>query len=159
VNVLIGLDPGITGAVAIIDANGARVFDLPVRASGQGIVKRELDAGALAALLDRELPNVGHRRAILERTSARPGQGVASMFSMGVSRGVILGVLAGLAVSCREAPPFAWKKHFRLLGESKAASIALACELFPELAQTRLARVKDHNRAEALLLARYLETF
>lgn len=149
----VGIDPGITGAIGVLFPDGrAEVHDIPTVVSGKGTVKREIDAHALAGLLDLFIG----KRAVLERTSAMPGQGVASMFSMGVSRGVILGVLGALAVPYVEVQPARWKAYFNLLGADKDRSRTIALQLFPECAP-QLARKKDHNRAEALLLARYLQ--
>ena len=153
----IGIDPGLTGAIACINAGGApTVYDMPVSVAGKGVVKREVNAVWLHQLLsiitDSESSSV-----LLERTSAMPGQGVASMFSMGVTRGVILGVLGALQVRYYEVAPVTWKRHFKLIGADKDRSRTVALQLFPRLAP-QLARVKDHNRAEALLLAEYLRT-
>lgn len=151
---LLAFDPGVTGAFAYRAGVTLAVHDLPVRPI-TGFVKHEIDAGELARYLDiivRQQPAI----ALLERTSARPGQGVSSMFSMGVSRGIILGVLAGLNVHVREVEPRAWKAYFGLIGADKNESRSLAGRLYPDMASS-LVRMRDHNRAEALLLLKYLE--
>jgi crossover junction endodeoxyribonuclease RuvC len=154
--IYIGIDPGLTGAIATND--DGYVYDIPVVARG-GVVKHEVDAGALAAML-RAIKIAAKATddegctAVLERTSAMPGQGVGSMFSMGDTRGVIRGVLAALEIPYVEVAPSAWKAKLGLTGADKEASRALAKKLYPEMALL-LARKKDHNRAEALLLAYY----
>lgn len=50
--------------------------------------------------------------------------------------------------------PAVWKKALGLNKKDKDASIKKAIELFPEM-ESKLARKKDHDRAEALLLAYY----
>jgi crossover junction endodeoxyribonuclease RuvC len=149
---LLAFDPGLTGAVAVRNRIiGVAVWDLPTRATSSGTVKRELDARELMRMLYLLLPAV----AIVERTHAMPGQGVASMFSMGVTRGVILGVLGALEIESTEVEPRVWKRAYGLTADKKS-SILKAKELFPSLAPL-LTREKDHNRAEALLLLDYLE--
>lgn len=149
----VGIDPGLTGAVGLVeDTGGANVWDLPTVASGKGVVKRELDPDTLLPLLKRIRADL----AVLERTSAMPGQGVASMFSMGTTRGIILCALAAAGTPRREVAPATWKRHFNLIGAEKDMSRRLAIQRFPALA-AQLARVKDHNRAEALLLALWLK--
>jgi crossover junction endodeoxyribonuclease RuvC len=150
---LLAFDPGLTGAVAVRNRIvGVAVWDLPTRATSSGTVKRELDARELAAMLYLlSRPAV----AIVERTHAMPGQGVASMFSMGVTRGVILGVLGALAVESTEVEPRVWKRAYGLTADKKS-SILKARAMFPSLAPL-LMREKDHNRAEALLMLDYLE--
>ena len=160
--VYIGIDPGLTGALAVVEvvggSSGAEVYDLPTVAAGKGVVKRELDPAGLARELFRVQIAAGHpdARVVLERTSAMPGQGVASMFSIGVTRGVILGVLGALGLPYQDVAPATWKRHFGLIGADKDMSRRLALQRFPQLAP-QLARVKDHNRAEALLLALWLK--
>lgn len=151
----IGIDPGLTGAVAVIGDSFVDVYDIPTVANGAGRVKSEV-SGLLLAQLIRRLGQLGSLHALLERTASMPGQGVASMFSMGVSRGVVLGVLGALAVPYIEAAPATWKKAYGLIGADKDQSRRVALQLYPSLA-TQLARVKDHNRAEAVLLADYLK--
>ena len=50
--------------------------------------------------------------------------------------------------------PQGWKKFYGL-GRDKGEALRIACELFPQLADHRLTRAKDHNRAEALLIANF----
>lgn len=151
----IGIDPGITGAVGVVLDDSEFVYDIPTVNVGKKKTAREIDAVGLYGIV-----RMWHRRynvvACVERTHAMPGQGVTSMFSMGVSRGIVLGVLAGAEVKVVSVEPQAWKKHFGLLKADKEASRALAVELFPGVAD-KLRLKKHHNRAEALLLARYLQ--
>lgn len=53
-----------------------------------------------------------------------------------------------------QVTPQAWKKMFGLLGKDKEASRLKAIELFPHYEQF-LSRKKDHDRAEAILIAEY----
>lgn len=149
----IGVDPGLSGAVAILDQAGGLVLleDLPTVANGSGRAKvtRRVDPAGLARLL---LP-YGDRAAlgVLESVSARPGQGVSSVFSLGDTFGAVRAVLACTGVSVALVSPAEWKRHYRLDGD-KERSRARAVELFPG---ADLHRKADHNRAEALLLARF----
>lgn len=157
--VIIGIDPGITGAISVIWEDGYAVHDLPTMANGKGgaKVKSKIDGAGLAELLGE----LGFAFSIetapevyLERVSAMPGQGVSSMFSMGDTFGCIRGVCAALGYRVHIITPQEWKKHFGL-GKDKEVVRAKAIELFPEAS---LARNKDHNRAEALLIAEYGRT-
>jgi len=150
---LLAFDPGLTGAVAISHpTTGVVVWDLPTRATSSGTVKREIDGRELAQWLTLLRPAA----ALLERTHAMPGQGVASMFSMGVSRGVILGVLGALDIPVTEVEPRTWKKAMGLTADKKHA-ILKAREMYPDL-RPLLDREKDHNRAEALLMLNYFRS-
>lgn len=149
----LGIDPGLSGAVAILDPAGgvALLEDLPTLASGTGKarVSRRLDPAALVRLLEPFHNRI--RLAALEAVAARPGQGTASIFSLGDSFGTIRAVLACTGLSVALVSPVEWKRHYRLDCDKERAR-ARAIELFP---MADLGRKKDHNRAEALLLARY----
>ncbi len=148
---IIGIDPGVTGAVAVVSPTGEliAVVDIPVMAKGKGKskVKNQVNAAELAEIVRR----VGPTAAFVERVSSMPGQGVASMFSMGDTFGCIRGVLAAIGVPVHIVTPQKWKKHYSL-GADKEIARAKAIELYP---QAPLSRKRDQNRAEALLIARY----
>jgi crossover junction endodeoxyribonuclease RuvC len=73
------------------------------------------------------------------------------MFSLGHSLGVIHGVMGALCIPWQPVTPSVWKKAAGLSSDKEAAR-AQASKLFPDM---ELHRIKDHNRAEALLIARY----
>lgn len=147
----LGIDPGLTGALAILNGDGSMhsVEDLPVMMRGKGRVKHELDPAALARLLRPHVADI--KLAVVEQVGSMPGQGVASVFSMGHTLGVIVGVLQALAVPVRLVAPAVWKRAAGISADKNLAR-SEAIRLFPG---APLERVKDHNRAEALLLARY----
>lgn len=148
---VIGIDPGLTGAIAVL-REGAEpwVRDMPVAVHGKGFVKQAVALEALADLLE-PWSYYTEVSAYLERVNAFPGQGVGSMFSLGMSFWGAAGVLAGLGIRVKLVPPQEWKAHFRL-DKDKERSRALAARLFPS---ADLARKKHHGRAEALLIARW----
>jgi crossover junction endodeoxyribonuclease RuvC len=147
----LGVDPGLSGAVAAVDARGHvhLLEDLPTVTRGNGRVKRELDAAGLAHLLRPIAADI--KVAVVEQVGSMPGQGVASVFSLGHSAGVIVGVISALQVPLQLVTPATWKKAMGL-GRDKAMSRTVASRMYPS---TNLSRVKDHGLAEALLLARY----
>ena len=152
----IGIDPGLTGAIAILNSEGhvRQVYDMPVcpRPSGKGNMVNNFELGEILEVVDSSggcLCNV-----MVEDVHAMPGQGVTSVFSFGRSLGVVEGVFwnAGRFDYVR---PQKWKKHFELLKSEKDAARELAIELFPDAA-VYLQRKKDIGRADALLIARYV---
>ena len=137
----IGIDPGISGAVALL--NGAvapEVVDMPSN-------PRDLWDTLSAWRTDHD-----DLYAYVERAQAMPGQGVSSTFKTGFGYGVIIGLLAGLGIPYETVTPAVWKKRAGLIGKDKEASRALARQLWPT---APLGRVRDHGRAEALLIAKY----
>jgi hypothetical protein len=88
----------------------------------------------------------------VEHVSVRPLQGISSTFRFGVAIGIIIGVIGALRIPVQFVATV-WKRHFHL-GREKEESRAKALQLFPAQAAA-FARKKDHNRAEACLLAAY----
>lgn len=154
--VVIGIDPGLTGAIAALDFRGSllSVCDMPTMQVGAGSakVKRCVNGAALSNIL-REMSkgNADDVLVVVERVSAMPGQGVAGVFSLGETAGCIRGVLTARGYSTEYVSPRTWKRHFGMTADKEQAR-AKAIMLYPS---APLSRVKDHNRAEAILLARW----
>ena len=152
-SVHLGIDPGLTGAVALLTGPTAQtVRDMPVVTDGRSST---VSATLLADLL-RELTQTLPERptVFIERVASMPKQGVASTFSFGKSAGIVEGVVGALGLPYRLVTPGVWKRRANLIGKPKDASRALAITLYPEMAP-RLTRKKDNGRAEALLIARF----
>jgi len=139
----IGIDPGASGAIAMLDMDGmlTSVVDMPY---ADGAVL----APNLASLL---LAGNGPRVAWVERAQPMPRQGIASTFRYGCGYGVVLGCLGALSIPLHTVPPSRWKAAAGL-SRDKAASRRRAVELWPHMAH-HFARVKDDGRAEAALIA------
>lgn len=154
-SLVIGIDPGLSGALSLYGSTGLQaVVDMPTMARGKGAgrVKNEVNPAALNQLL-REWVN-GHSDDVLvviERVASMPGQGVASMLSLGDTVGCIRGVVAARGYPVQWVTPQAWKKYYALPADKEYAR-ARAIALHPD---ADLVRKKDHGRAEAILIARY----
>lgn len=146
-----GIDPGLSGALGVLRGRYAEVHDLPVMGTG---AKTMLNGAALAALL-RE---TRAEHLVIERQQAFPAQGRSSTFKFGTVYGQILGVVEALGISHELVSPGAWKRDMKVSGgddkAKKERARQKALELFPGL-YADLSRKMDHNRAEALLLARW----
>lgn len=157
-NRILGIDPGLTGAWALIGPDGTTVEDLPVIRDS---TLAWIDSSALEHVL--RLHGVGHGTvAYVERVHAMPKNGSQAAFSQGMTLSSILAVLQILAVPVKFVPPQTWKRAHGLISEAtdtdstrKRRSLDKARLQFPNL---RLDRVKDHGRAEALLIAAYGQT-
>jgi hypothetical protein len=145
----LGIDTGLDGALCCVCAGEATFFDTPTFKRA----KREYDTARMATILK---PYAGARcRAVIEAVSGRPGQGTASARSIGLGFGVWIGMLAAYSIPYQVVQPAVWKRKFGLIGAEKKASIAVALQRIPGAADS-LKRAKDHNRADALLLALWL---
>ena len=159
--IALAVDIGLTGALAAVDSYGtARVVDLPTVPDGKG---RRLCGRGLILAMRQFIPAGEPGLLVFEDVRARPmgngnshGNSMHSQGSLMRSRGIVEAVadIAGLQVSTVQ--PATWKRHFGLLKTEKGASREKAIALYPALAGD-LKRVKDHNRAEAVLLAHWLQ--
>jgi len=142
-----GIDPEVSGAVAFLTASShVEVVDVPTSVLARG--KRSVDAHALAALFDRALGHV-----FLEPASARPGQGMVSMFGYGESFGLLRGVLAALGIPRTLVAPATWKGILQV-PEARDGAKARASQLLPASAHLWLLKHR-HGRAESALVALY----
>lgn len=151
----LGIDPGVSGALAILDDEGdlMGVEDMPVVSKASG--RREVDAANLARAIRGLAPEWPFPcRVVLEQVGAMPGQGVASMFAFGDSFGVVRGALAAMGAPVVRVTPQVWKRSAGLIGADKDLARAKVIERFPDRAEW-FARKKDVGRADAVLLALY----
>jgi crossover junction endodeoxyribonuclease RuvC len=148
-----GIDPGLSGAVALLDAETGAVidiFDAPTLAlSRGGKAKRDIDVHALAGALDRD--RIGH--AFVEQVGAMPGQGVSGVFAFGKAYGITIGVLATLGAPMSFIAPQVWKRALQVPA-AKDGARARASMLIPAAAH-HWPLVKHDGRAEAALIATY----
>jgi len=150
---VIGIDPGASGAIAILDMRGGLVdsFDMPsVEVKIGKAMKRRVAPEVIAAELKMYAP---FSVAFIERVGAMPGQGVSSMFAFGEAYGLVRGVLAGMGIPCTTVTPAVWTKAMRVAG-GKDGSRQRAMELWPDKAGL-FKRVKDDGRADAALIAQW----
>lgn len=151
--VYIGIDPGLSGAIARLDSDTSdlRVEDVPTfELLRNGKKKREIDFHSLARMMD-EMAREKGTRIIIEGVGAMPGQGVSSVFAFGKSFGVLIGVAASTFCPIDFVSPAKWKRDMGVTA-SKDGSRARASMLFPRHSE-RWARAKDDGRAESVLIA------
>lgn len=148
---IMGIDPGLSGALALLDA-GELIDIVDIDASHSRI-----NAAHLAAVIQRWQPDF----AICEAVTARPGQGVTSMFTFGHCLGTITAVIATLGVPYLLIRPQVWQSHFEIQSPSSAKAahkreIADRAEaLFPGAPLYGPRGALKDGRSDALLLSRY----
>lgn len=150
--IIAGIDPGKTGAMAILyPDNSVQFFDVPtVRMNGKDRPAwKQWDREWRSAL---DFAGVG--LVVIEDVAARPGQGVTSMFSFGRTLGFVHALACASGGVIETPTPSVWKGKMGLLNSSKGASREKASTFFPRHA-CHFTRVKDDGRAEAALLALY----
>ena len=151
---VIGIDPGLSGAIAILEDNKVvGIYDMPVMAEGKKN-KRQLNSAQLVNIIKNNIRSDDEIAVVVEQVNAMPGQGVTSMFNFGQTFGAIKGVCAALNLSIFFVRPSKWKKHFELINSSKDSSRTKVIEMYPSLS-SQLSKKKDVNKSDAILIARF----
>ena len=151
---IIGIDPGLSGAIAVLENNKVlNIFDIPVMSEGKKN-KRQLNSALLVNLLKENIIDNEDVAIVVEQVNAMPGQGVTSMFNFGQTFGAIKGICAALQLPIYFVRPSKWKKHFELINSSKDASRTKAIEMYPKLSN-QLSKKKDVNKSDAILIAKF----
>ncbi len=138
---VIGIDPGKTGAYAALTPTRAFVYDL------------NLDTLLWHLRSWQQQLKV---RVFIEKQQSYPNdkRGSIAAFTLGRNYGQLLGICQTLDLDVTEVRSQVWKKELELIKKDKDASRAKATALFPVCAE-QLVREKDHGRAEALLIAHF----
>ena len=151
---IIGIDPGLSGAIAVLENNKViKIFDIPVMSEGKKN-KRQLNSALLVNLLKENIQKDEDVTVVVEQVNAMPGQGVTSMFNFGQTFGALKGICAALELPIFFVRPSKWKKHFELINSSKDASRTKAIEMYPKLS-SQLSKKKDVNKSDAILIAKF----
>lgn len=155
--IIVGIDLGVSGAVSAVDSHGsAQVEDLPILADDSG---KRLDAPAFIRMLRSLIPAADAGRIFMEDVHVMRVAGRAMSHSTETTLvGIRYAVQAAADIArirVDVVSPQKWKKHYGIKGDKTGAEARkTAAGLYPQQAH-KLARVKDHNRAEALLIAHW----
>ena len=140
----LGIDPGATGALALILPNYQTVLH-----------DYDNDPVKCVQWLEDAILCHGQPKVALEKVHAIQGQGISSTFKFGLNTGIIKGVLFAMGLPFIEVTPQRWQAFSQVpkkANPSDKPSLIIAKQLFP-LADITLK--KHHGRADALLLAYY----
>lgn len=131
----IGIDPGASGGIAVIENNSAVAYKMP---------DTEADIWELFASLRQMECSIF---AVIELVHSMPAQGVKSVFTFGKSYGGLRMALIAAAIPFTEVTPQRWQKDMGCLTKGdKNVSKAKAQQLYPSLKVT-------HATADSLLIA------
>jgi crossover junction endodeoxyribonuclease RuvC len=149
---ILGVDIGVTGAVAVVDKSGelVGVFDMPTLNDGPA-GRRSINAVLLSEIVAKSHAT----KAFVEHVGARPGEGAVGAFAFGRARGVCEGVLASLNIPVLFLTSPTWKRIIGIAPGREGAKDAARSEAirrWPSHAGL-FARVKDDGRAESALIA------
>jgi len=100
---IIGIDPGLSGAIAWLSPQGISYVIMPT-------MKEGVNALALTRLLKEIVHRHPGAHVFIEKAQAMPKQGVTSMFNYGVGFGMIIGVCQALELRTTLVRPREWTK-------------------------------------------------
>ncbi len=147
---IMGIDPGLRGAIAVIDYSG-KVCNTWLLA----------DIMEYPSMFEELVTNEDVQHICIEKAQSMPGQGGSSMFNYGVGFGRILGWCEGLTarVPYTLLAPNSWMKdmHKGVVGkDGKTKSLEAVRRLFPneKLLPGRCKKPHD-GLIDALLIAEY----
>jgi len=155
---ILGVDPGATGALAlIVDDELVAVEDMPA-------IDKRVNAANVGRLINDWRALYGLHVAAIENVHAMPRDGAVAAFSFGRALGVVEGVVLAAGIPVTWVAPNVWKKAMGLTKrpdetprQAKNRSRQLATDVWPTWGDT-FKRVKDADRAEAALIARWAAT-
>lgn len=154
---VIGIDPGSPLTMAMVSPAGKWVAH-----AGGPIVANKAKVGWLncdhkvTALLRKWVDHAGKHNdvvAVIENVGPMPGEGIVSACKFAGSIWLVKGILRAWDVPYTMTTPQEWKRGLKLTRD-KGGSVDLARKLFPDKAW-RVKHKKDHDFAEAALLAHY----
>jgi len=146
----IGIDPGVSGAVAMISefSNSSKIR-----------VERfkKMTDHEIAFFFETLLIGKTPLFAVLERVHSFPGQGVSSTFKFGQSYGFILGLLHAFNIPFDTVTPQSWIKAYGMKKKKTESKTqwknrlkARAQQYYPDMKIT-------NDMADAILIARYCQ--
>lgn len=162
-DLIIGVDPGNDGALALYDFTNAKVLsivDMPCteRILTTGKKLREINGKELLKLFhkyrDYALENNADIFCHIEKVQGFSKQSAVASFNFGKSACWPEAFCVVLGIEYRLISPQQWKKQMGLIVEEKDAARQLVLKIFPYCGKY-LKRKKDVDRADAVLLAMY----
>lgn len=149
---ILGCDPGLSGALARYDGRELSVIDMPTRIAVVSRKERRVidEEAVISAVLAYSL--MGAEILVIEQVSGMPGQSGPAAFTFGYGVGIVTAAALAAGMKIERVAPSHWKAAMGLKTADKDAARALAVDTFRD--QTwKFARKKDDGRAEAALIA------
>jgi len=152
--VVVGIDPGNSGAIAFLDTDNCtvRIYDMPTFEFITTKKRVTIDPYAIVTFMQQY--DISH--VYMEEVFSSPQMGVVSSFNFGEGKGMIKGIVAAIGVPITQVKPARWKKDMKVPADKRAA-VMRASQLFPGAAPAfkgPRGGIYD-GRAEAALLALY----
>lgn len=148
---VIGIDPGLKGAVAVLNREMTQVLDiydfkLKPRTQSAKAGSKEICTKDLKAFLEKYA--VPGTMAYLETAIVKPPMTLTAAFSIGFNFANVRGALRDLQIGFIELAPATWKKSLSLSADKNASMSRVEC-IHPR----EMHLIQRHDQAEAVLIA------
>ncbi|WP_186276369.1 hypothetical protein [Burkholderia gladioli] len=161
--ITLGIDPGITGALAALDHNGAlRVIDMPIRRRAKtGKTQNEVHPRELLDWVHRLLPAGESAIVVMEDMHAFMGEkervgSMSSQASLAATKAVVRAVFELAGHETTLVTPQCWQGFYGIKkregADTKSQSLTLARDFYPGIHMT-----KTGGRPDAILIARWAQ--
>lgn len=152
--VVIGVDPGVSPNLSLVcsERGWLAYADESMTSVRKSKTKWRPEATLIAAVMAEWMVLEDAEIVAAEKIGPWTGQGLVSTSEFVGASKMIEGIAAGLRLRYHDMTPPQWKKTMGLIRQEKDMSRSLAVRLWPDRAPW-LNRMKDHNRAEAALIA------
>ena len=124
---IIGIDPGKRGGVAILEGTKVKLINTPEEPTGMADV---INSAVNSSYVESE-----KLIAYIENVHAFPTDGRSSAFKFGMNYGMWLGILGAYKVTTKKVVPFKWMEPYELpkiKTERKKKLKQIAQELYPD---------------------------
>jgi hypothetical protein len=149
---VIGIDPGVTGALAAVDLHDRTHFSVAPTPVVLVAKRRMYVESQMVALVQSIILSGPPVAAVIERQHQMPVMSPSAAFHTGEGYGLWRGILAGLGVSFEILSAQVWKKEMLAgMPREKGSSFLAADRLFPGALESK----KQDGEADALLIAEF----
>ena len=163
---VLGIDPGVNGALALIDADKREIiniWDTPnyEEVLTTGKLRKSIDVEELVRIFDRietmEAQSSGPVQVKIEKVQAFGKQSAPAAFNFGYAAAIPYALATAYSWEIELISPVAWKRYHTLQATSKDAARIKVRNAFPQH-KDWFKRKLDVDRADAVLIAFYKES-
>ncbi len=144
---ILGADPGMTGALALIDQHGNLIHTADIVS-----IEGRVDGYSLRDSIVAMMECYGINMAVVENVGSMPKQGVSTTFKFGRAAGCLDGVLQALDCPMAYVTPAQWKTKLKMSGKAKDYPRQWCRQHWPTVSDFN-AVGKGQARADAACLA------
>ena len=154
---VLGVDPGVSGALALIDTAGPRFIaclDMPILRFGT-LTRIAVDPRAVGDwVAETKFTHEAYPEAVVvEHQQPMPGDGKGNAFVLGITFGAVVSVLAGLGIPMHFTTPPQWKARADLIKREKERHLAKARQIFGVVDELEHGRGKGGTKVQAIARA------